>query len=130
MQQEQHLQAHGGHAFVIHCAAAVDVPVLNHAGEWIHCPLTPLDAHHVQVAHQQERLLFAGAFEPCDEVAAAFLLLEDYRRNAFFVQDRLQMFSRFGLVTGWTGGIHLDEPSEYPDHLVATLREVRRCGPG
>jgi len=124
MQQHYHLQTHGGHAFVIHGAAAVDITVFDGAGEWVHRPPTPLDTHHVEMSHQQQGFLLAAALEPRHQVSPALLLFEVFRGNPFLVQERLQVFSPFGLVAGRTGRIDFDEPGENPDDFIPALFEV------
>jgi hypothetical protein len=106
---QKHEDVGGVHSFVVFGAAAVKVAIFNRGGKGIDGPLAALDSDHVQVTHQQKRLLCAVALQASNQAGPAGSGLHNLRRDTFGIEDTFDVLRSLDLIARRITGITFDQ---------------------
>jgi hypothetical protein len=82
------------------------------------------------MAHQQNRRLCPGAFQPGHHVAAILLHSEELPWNRFPFKNLLHVFCDYGFVAGRAGGVDFQEGSKMLEGFGFHLSPIDCSGSG
>ncbi len=125
LEQQHRHQPAGEVVLVVDRAASVDPAAVARGAERRELPLRLVDGDHVAVAHDQQRLLLAVAFQAGDDVGAVGVEREDLRRDAGLVEHAFEVLGHDVLVAGRVARVEAQHRLELLHHLRLERLPVR-----
>jgi len=127
VQQQKDFQIGRVHGFIVNRSATEQIAVFLNGRKRVHGPFIALHANHVQVSHQQQRLLFAVALQTSHNVAASWRRFINLRRNPLRREHPFDVFRCLDLIAGRITGINLYQLRKEMQGFIMGFGKVRRC---
>ena len=129
LQSDQDGEIRDGHALVVNRAAAIEIVVLDHRAKGVDGPLGFVDAHHIQVTHEQKRARRVGhgaGRKARDDESAPRNAFENLRMDSFLVEDAGDIFRGDEFVARRIYGIDADEVLQPIERVAFQLGKIVR----